>query len=83
MSRPRWLQRLIRRWLCYECASTCRHTVIHQLNAPKIVDGWLAWCVRLPSTRPRRCSDCGDMKCYGYREVKSHNGADQPQPPKT
>ena len=66
---PHCVQRLVRRWLCYECAITCRHQVQHPAAGPSIVDGWQAHYVKLPSTRPRRCLDCEDMKCHGYREV--------------
>ncbi len=60
------------RWLCYECGCTCRHHVTHHQNAPRIiVDGWQARYVKLPSTRLRKCLDCGEMKRLGYREKQT------------
>lgn len=62
---------MTRRWLCYECGCTRAHLVTHHQTAPRlIVDGWQAQYVNLPSTRPRRCSDCRLLKRLGYREVK-------------
>ena len=59
-----------RRWICYECALTCAHTRKHRLDGVVVIDGWQSRYVKLPSTRPRKCSDCGKSKRHGFREAR-------------
>lgn len=63
---------MTRRWLCYECGCTNAHSVTRWQDTPRlIVDGWQAQFVKLPSTRSRKCSGCGELKRAGYREVRA------------
>lgn len=63
------VRRMVRRFVCGQCAASYRHTMQHTQEYGTILDGRLVRLIRTASTRPRICSDCGHPFRDGWRDI--------------
>ena len=59
----------MRRFVCYECALTPRHELLHgaAVGKPDLLDRKPVSYIHCPPSRLRKCDDCGRKRRAGWR----------------